>query len=397
MPPARCRSVATNRPPGLRSASSGTRALTLSKSSMVSGTPASRAIASRCSTALVEPPVAATAAIAFSSAGLRDDLARTKSAPQHVHHQRAGGARDRRPCPGRRAGTLALPNGEMPRNSHTVAIVLAVNWPPHAPAPGTGLALERVEVLRSSACPAACAPTASKTSWMVTSRSCQWPGRDRPAVEHQAGHVEPRQRHHRGGNRLVAADQHDQRRRTGCRAPTSSIESAMTSRLTSEVAHALGAHGDAVGDRDGVELERRAAGLANAVLHVRPRARAGGSCTGRSRSRCWRRRPAAAEILVGQAGGAEHGARRGAARPVGQRGAAPLERMGGHVIGVSCDQSVPVAVPARGRRVNRPDENKNGRPRFRVTAARSSVSGSVRHPHVARRTTPSGTRMMTTR
>ena len=60
MPPARCRSVATNRPLGLRSASSGTLRLMRSKSSMVSATPASRAIASRCSTAFVEPPVAAT-------------------------------------------------------------------------------------------------------------------------------------------------------------------------------------------------------------------------------------------------------------------------------------------------------------------------------------------------
>ena len=38
-----------------------------SKSSMSSSTPASRAIASRCRTPLVEPPLVATAAIAFSS------------------------------------------------------------------------------------------------------------------------------------------------------------------------------------------------------------------------------------------------------------------------------------------------------------------------------------------
>ena len=34
-------------------------------------------------------------------------------------------------------GTLmALPNGATPRNSQAIAIVLAVNWPPQAPAPG---------------------------------------------------------------------------------------------------------------------------------------------------------------------------------------------------------------------------------------------------------------------
>ncbi len=45
---------------------SGVLVLTRSKSSMSSATPASLAIASRCRTALVEPPVAATEAIAFS-------------------------------------------------------------------------------------------------------------------------------------------------------------------------------------------------------------------------------------------------------------------------------------------------------------------------------------------
>ena len=44
------------------------RALMASKSSMASGTPASRASASRCSTELVEPPEAMTLIMAFSKA-----------------------------------------------------------------------------------------------------------------------------------------------------------------------------------------------------------------------------------------------------------------------------------------------------------------------------------------
>src|SRR5256885_1610660 len=56
------------RPPGFRSASKGTFRLILSKSSIVNRTPASRATASRCSTAFVEPPVVATAAMALSRA-----------------------------------------------------------------------------------------------------------------------------------------------------------------------------------------------------------------------------------------------------------------------------------------------------------------------------------------
>ncbi len=47
-------------------------------------------------------------------------------------------------------------------------IVLAVNWAPQAPAPG--LAACSISVSSSSViCPAACLPTASKTSWIVIS------------------------------------------------------------------------------------------------------------------------------------------------------------------------------------------------------------------------------------
>ena len=60
-----------------------------------------------------------------------------------------------------------------------MAIVLAVNWPPQAPAPG--------EAAASSSCssssvivPAACAPTASKTCWMVTRRPWNSPGMIEP-------------------------------------------------------------------------------------------------------------------------------------------------------------------------------------------------------------------------
>ncbi len=34
------------------------------------------------------------------------------------------------------AGTIELPIGEMPSTSKAIAMVLAVNWPPHAPGPG---------------------------------------------------------------------------------------------------------------------------------------------------------------------------------------------------------------------------------------------------------------------
>ncbi len=149
-----------------------------SNSSIVSGTPISRATASRCSTPLVEPPLVATAAIAFSSAGLvMTSLgrlpARSTSITSSPHCRATSSLRPSS------AGTIAEPAGEIPSASNAIAIVLAVNWPPQAPAPG--------EAASSSSCscssvifPAENCPTASKTCWIVTSWPSQWPGRIEP-------------------------------------------------------------------------------------------------------------------------------------------------------------------------------------------------------------------------
>ena len=69
-PPTRSTSFITYRPNGLRSPRCGTFRPTRTKSSRVRSTSASLAMASRCSTALVEPPKAITTAIAFSNASL---------------------------------------------------------------------------------------------------------------------------------------------------------------------------------------------------------------------------------------------------------------------------------------------------------------------------------------
>ena len=62
--------------------------------------------------------------------------------------------------------------------SKAMAMVLAVNWPPQAPAPG--LAASSSSSSSSSVIlPAAWAPTASKTSWIVTS----WPWKRPGAIE----------------------------------------------------------------------------------------------------------------------------------------------------------------------------------------------------------------------
>ena len=73
------------------------------------------------------------------------------------------------------AGMLPLPRAAMPSASHTMAIVFAVNWPPHAPAPGHATS-SSVWKSASLMWPEAWAPTASNTSWMVTRLPWKMPG-----------------------------------------------------------------------------------------------------------------------------------------------------------------------------------------------------------------------------
>ena len=112
---------------------------------------------------------------------------------------------------------------------------------------------------------------------------------NRAAVEDEAGNIQAGQRHDSGGNRLVAADQHDERIEE---IPPCDQFDRIGDHLTADErgAHALAAHGDAVRDRDGVELQGRAARVADAGLQRTPRGPGGGSYMDRSQSRCWRRR-----------------------------------------------------------------------------------------------------------
>ena len=272
---------------------------------------------------MVEPPVPATAAIAFSKASrVRICDGRVSERTRSITIRPASTAAFGLPsCV---AGMPERPRGLMPRKSITIAIVLAVNWPPQAPAPG--------QATSSSSCtsssvivPAARAPTASNTSWIVTSLAAEAAGRDRAVVEDEAGDVEPRERHHRAGDRLVAADEADE-----------AVEEVAVGDELDRVgdhlardqrgAHAGRAHRDAVGDRDRVELDRRAAGRADPVLHVlgehalvqvaRHRLDPG------RRDADERLR----EILVGEADALQHRARGRAVDAVGEERAAALGR-----------------------------------------------------------------------
>ncbi len=67
-----------------------------------------------------------------------------------------------------------------------VAMVLAVNWPPQAPADGQA-AHSSSNRSSSDMLPAACWPTASNTSTTVTSRPLKRPGRIEPPYMNTAG------------------------------------------------------------------------------------------------------------------------------------------------------------------------------------------------------------------
>ena len=95
---------------------------------------------------MVEPPVIATQPIAFSNAsfvmtllGVRPFF--TSSTTSRPHSSAT------LPFLPSSAGTIPLPIGEMPSISNAVAIVFAVNWPPHAPAPGDAWCSRSREVL----------------------------------------------------------------------------------------------------------------------------------------------------------------------------------------------------------------------------------------------------------
>ena len=64
---------------------------------------------------------------------------------------------------GANAGMPFSPAGLIPRKSSAVDIVFAVNWPPHAPAPGQATPSSSWSS-PALMFPTACAPTASKTS-----------------------------------------------------------------------------------------------------------------------------------------------------------------------------------------------------------------------------------------
>ena len=144
----------------------GVRSETAWKSSMVKSTPTACAMASRCMTALVDPPVALTTVTAFSKAlrvmmsdgRMLFSSSRLMAGPTFAISSRFA-------CD--TAGLDDEYGSDMPMASTAEAMVLAVYMPPHDPAPGHALWMMS-SYAASSILPAVRAPYASNADRMLT-------------------------------------------------------------------------------------------------------------------------------------------------------------------------------------------------------------------------------------
>ena len=281
---------------------------------------------------MVEPPLAATQRMAFSNAS-RVAIVRGRTSSITRRAARLPARSRPRACRAMRGRDVVGAGGLRPRNSIAVLIVLAVNWPPQAPAPGQAVA-STAAARRRRCVPAACAPTASNTSCRVMSRPRSRPAAIGAAVEDQPGMSRRHSAIAAAGDGLVAADDEHQRRRRSGRAPPARW-SRRSPRATPARRASPRCPWNAVADGDGVELHRACAPAARiALLDVLRE----GAVVEVARHRL---DPGVAdaddrfgEVLGGEADGAQHRARGRAVGTVGHRRAvalAALRAAGVHV------------------------------------------------------------------
>src|SRR5579875_781044 len=315
IPPALSTSSAHHFPPGRKSAMIGVRWLIVSKSSIESGTSASRAIASRWRTLLVEPPVPAAAAIAFSNAS-RVQMSRgfTSRRKRSIASRPARNASSR--LRGSVAPGLALPTGESPMNSSAGA--------------GAGVILDRFELgvidlshrVRSDGFE----NVDDRQVFPIQTSRC-----DRASVEDQPRDVQAQQRHPRARDRLVAADDANQ-----CVKHVAAGD--QLDRIGDELSadqrafHPLRPHRDAVADRDRIDLHRGPPGRTHARFDVLGELAMVEVARHRLDPLVEDADDRLFEILVGEADRFVHRASRCAVASVGNDGAAGLDSVGHRVV-----------------------------------------------------------------
>ncbi len=214
--------------------------------------------------------------------------------------------------------------------------MLAVNWPPQAPGAGTGDALELVQLLRRHP-PRRMHADALEDVDDGHVAAVELAGQDRAAVHEHRRHVQAQHGHHRAGQALVAAGDADER--VVAVAADGELD-AIGDHLARDERrlHALVAHGDAVGHRDGAELARRAAGsetpfLADCAWRCSAMLQGAASFQHETTPTNGRR-----DLLLGEAHGIIVGAMRRARRPDRHMPARQLrlvERLGVHQLSLA--------------------------------------------------------------
>ena len=150
-----------------------------------------------------------------------------------------------------------------------MAMVLAVNWPPQAPGPGQAWASRASSwssLMVAGGVGAHAFEDLQDGDFLDRAVGLrELAGGDGAAVEHEAGDVEAGEGHDGGGHVLVAAGDADEAvEGVGAGDEFDGVGDDFAG--DERGLHALGAHGDAVVDGDGVELHGGAAGFADALL-----------------------------------------------------------------------------------------------------------------------------------
>ena len=373
-PPTRSTALITCAPNGLTSARCGTRSPTRVKSSRSSGTPASWAIASRCSTAFVDPPKAMTTAMAFSNAS-RVRICRAVIPFSSIADDRlAGCAGDAVAAPvdrgwARRAGQRHAQR--LGRARHRVRGV-------HAAAGALARAdraLDGVDLLAGDQA-ARAGPDRLERVGDVHLPLAHVPGQDRPGVDEHRREVQARRGHEHAGQALVAAgEQHGAVEPLGLHDGLHRVGDDLAA--DQREVHPDVAHRDAVGHRDRAELHRVAARPVHALLGrlreaLQRQVARGDLVPGRGDADL-----RLGEVLVAHADRAEHPARGGALESVGDLAGAGLEvvRGGVCVIGGLLRCASADSLPVRASRYLRQPEcalptrrgiRRSGRPTCRL-------------------------------
>jgi len=134
-------------------------------------------------------------------------------------------------------------------------------------------------------------------------------GHDGPAVKRKRREIEAGESHHRAGNRLIAAADGDHRvKHVRTHEKLDGIGNHLA--RNERALHTFGAHGDSVGDRDGVKFDGSAARGAHTFLHFLGERAQMKVTRSNLRPSIRDRDQGLRQVRVLQAGGLEHGAGR---------------------------------------------------------------------------------------